>query len=188
MKFALENEKCGISYWELVDKINDVTGLNMGIEAEMSFADWFKDNFYFIHGSAHLIKVSSIKAIRESSYKEPPVSGGDIDTVAAKEQLEKKFFLKGLAAKQYQDYLELVEARRTARNSITIAVFSIVIAILALIINTYFSYKEYKKPTVIQSETSISSNKTDLYPTEILPDTVSKDSVQIQLDSTINKQ
>ncbi|WP_421812445.1 hypothetical protein [Flagellimonas sp.] len=120
MEIGLAHEKKGITYNDLIDKIQHDIG-RMSLYAESTFYYWFIDNFsatnietknysgwksqfeyyyYFKHGINK--PKSNLTESGESLYR----------------QLEKiKWFLNGEASKQYGDYQELVESRQIAQDA-----------------------------------------------------------------------
>ncbi|WP_318310072.1 hypothetical protein [Flagellimonas crocea] len=120
MEIGLAHENEGITYPDLIDKIQQHTG-KMTLYAESTFYYWFIDNF-----SATNIETKNFSGWKPQFqyyyyFKhgiDKPKSNLTESGESLFRQLEKiKWFLNGEAAKQYLDYKELVESQQTAQDA-----------------------------------------------------------------------
>lgn len=118
MEIGLAHEKEGITYFNLLDKLNASMGEKMNVGAEKTFVIWFTENF-----SSDNFKISN-GDIRTyfgtyTRYRDGALLHDSAENKAKTVEglLKKLHWLDGQAAKQYLDYQELVESRQTAQEA-----------------------------------------------------------------------
>ena len=120
IEIGLANEKEGISYLELLEKLENELGYNFNRSAEFTFMSWFDDNF---QSDSNINRHMAPYIDGERTYLMDKYSA-DYDIVPEEMKAynffssfrSKKSFLKGNAAKQYLDYLELTHARKQVKG------------------------------------------------------------------------
>lgn len=143
MEIGLANEKEGISYHDLLEKIEaKFDTLNIG--AEKTFLSWFLENFSSEDGKTKnkYILAYHIYYMADKHQSDAATGHQQDEINEIRTLLSKKYWLDGTASKQYVDYLELVEARTSSKKAIGIA-------IVAILITGFISFLEYNKPEPI---------------------------------------
>ncbi|MBW8241476.1 hypothetical protein K1F50_01600 [Muricauda oceani] len=138
MEIGLAHENEGISYFDLVYELHGTKEKVFSKEAEITFFKWFQDNFDCEGPSwSHINNNLEFKnyLTRNENSKHYHVKDHDVNL---HNLLNNLFFLKGSGAFQYQEYLELVESRKTAAEAKRQSNISIGLAIGAIIISIVF--------------------------------------------------
>lgn len=151
MEIGLANEKKGISYFDLLEKLQLELDYSFNSSAEVTFMSWFNENFES-HNNVNL---------NNSDYKEgmnlylDNKYGviGEITDPGLKKYCEffrsfrsKNYFLKGNAAKQYLDYQELKQSVKSSNSARNFAIISIIVALIAIGISAYSIYSSPNPP------------------------------------------
>jgi hypothetical protein len=150
MEIGLAHEEKGISYFDLVKGLRQDIGDEWAKEAEITFFYWFIENFQPKQRIRNNDDLGTNFFIWR--MKNPNPSDSDLTGVMSGElqlELGQKWFLKGQAAKQYLDYLELQESRIAATQARKQSNYSIWIAIGAILISTLlgaYSIKSSPEP------------------------------------------
>ena len=162
MEIGLAHEETGISYFDLLKELKEKVDYDFNDEGEVTFFSWFSDNFFTAkfdikldnHGLGGHMR--AFLWLKKKQLEEDIAAEYLANINKFENNLKAKYFLKGEAAKQYIDYLELVEARDSsaralskANVSINLNIISIFIAIVALGITAFYSYKSYNKPELL---------------------------------------
>lgn len=188
MEIGLAHEKEGITYPDLIEKLNNSTNEPMGSGAEKTFVVWFIENF-----SADNYKDSNRNIKEYFTFYLDHRNGKELSSaqrVVAKKTsrtLCKLYWLDGQAAKQYLDYVEYKSARESSQKAQVAAIISILIAAASFYF-TYQATKETPKPPydvkVIEdnsrAEQLESENvklKDELYKAEMMLEAYESDSV-----------
>ena len=118
MEIGLSNEIEGISYIELKAKLEMELGVKLQKERELTFLSWFMDNFQS-KSSKSLDKSKELKRkiVNHIMNIDKGPASKILHRQAYNTTLGKTFFIKGGAAKQYIDYLELQQSRVAAERS-----------------------------------------------------------------------
>lgn len=148
MEIGLAHEKEGISYFNLVTELHGTTEKVFDRGAEITFFTWFLENFdlgeYDRDEEAYLTKKAFFEHLidneRGKTYHEKTRQPILFNL------LESKWFLNGLAAKQYLDFQELHESRKAARRASVLAICSILIAIATILLSTFFELNAPEPP------------------------------------------
>lgn len=197
MEIGIENEAKGVTYHELIQKLEDRLGSKLTKYAECTFMQWFLEN-YSTPSRPNESKV--YERYKYCVYYVKKKHGEEF----AKELIESinkyqskildiKTFLNGDAAKKYIDYLELVESRESSKTAIKKANTSINIAIATIVISVIFSLynlknqpalpqQPYKVEVINQSrqikQKLIDSLSVELYKADLLISIYESDSVK----------
>ncbi|MCM4153657.1 hypothetical protein DHD05_18855 [Arenibacter sp. N53] len=142
MEIGLANEKEGISYFDLLDKLQIELDYSFNSSAEVTFMSWFNENFES-HSKVNLHNTdyqTGMILYLKNKY-------GVIDEITDPGEKRffnffhsfrsKKSFLKGNAAKQYLDYQELQQSVKSANSARNWAIISIIVALFAIGISAY---------------------------------------------------
>jgi len=135
MEIGLAHEEKGISYFDLVYELHGTKEKVFSKEAEITFFKWFQDNFDCEGPSWSQINNNlefKNYLTRNENSRHYHVKDHDINL---HNLLSNLFFLKGSGAFQFQEYLELVEARKTAAEAKRQSNISIGLAVIAIIIS-----------------------------------------------------
>ena len=143
MEIGEANEDEGISYFDLIEGINNMNVKTIGMHAEKTFFEWFMDNFTSYNGkgdlNAHRNYIKDY--LRQKNGVE--IQHDRIERLNQfKALLNNKYFLDGQASKQYLDYKELqqsvesakvaqtasIEANKKSTTSIRIAIFALIVS------------------------------------------------------------
>tara|TARA_R110002020_G_scaffold156218_2_gene338056 strand:+ start:37617 stop:38225 length:609 start_codon:yes stop_codon:yes gene_type:complete len=150
MEIGLANEIEGISYFDLVKKIEDYHGKKMGDNEEATFYYWFLENFSRINEeitNLKTFKTDFSSFLKGRNLPKDTRLAGTIENRVRDivDLLNLPYYLKGNAAKQYLDYLELTEARKQAKATSWFSIISIGIAVIAILIGV-FNKNEIPQP------------------------------------------
>lgn len=146
MEIGLAHEKEGITYFDLVHEIHGTKEKVFTTEAEYTFFNWFIENFDGIEGVSWPGQVNLSALFHKYLIYNERAKTYHLRRTNSKmyDYLDVPFFLKGHAAKQYLDYVELkesrknaIEAKRHSNISIWLAVGAIIISIAFGIISLY---------------------------------------------------
>lgn len=176
MEIGLAHEEKGISYFDLVEKLQHHFDQSYNMESQVTFFYWFLDNFRT--KNSDILKLNELKRDihfflanhRNSNlpdHKKPIIS-------QVKAPLSWNWFLNGEAAKQYLDYQELVESRKAATQAKKQSNISIGLAIFAIIISGVLGYRTQDVKIVedntktLQLEKENSHFKEELYKAEMM--------------------
>ncbi|MEG3658056.1 hypothetical protein V5097_11640 [Arenibacter palladensis] len=143
MEIGLANEDEGISYFDLIEGINKMNSKPMGQNAEITFFNWFMDNYTAYRGKGDLKSYSPYIKDYLNEKQGAKLQQLKVERVdKLKFHLNEKYFLDGQAAKQYLDYLELQQSVKSAKDAQKASIeankkstISIGIAIVALIVS-----------------------------------------------------
>lgn len=140
MQIGLAHEKDGISYHELLTKLETMLGEKMDSGAEKTFVVWFVENFTADNrkGNNQTILGNFNKYINIRNAKEDKGKLEHSEYLMVKKLLSKRHWLDGATAKQYLDYQELQDSRKAAIQAKKQSNVSIAIAIFALLVSTGF--------------------------------------------------
>lgn len=188
MEIGLAHEKEGISFFDLLEKLNASMGENMNVGAEKTFVVWFvenfsSDNFKRNNGDIRSNYASYIRYRSDETFNNHEINRAK----NVEDWLNKLHWLDGQAAKQYLDYQELVESRKAATLAKKQSNISIGIAVFALLVSSLlgiFSMRTAPKPPYdvkviensIQSE-ELESLKEELNKTKLLLETMVSDTI-----------
>ncbi|MDV7138242.1 hypothetical protein R3X28_05110 [Maribacter sp. TH_r10] len=141
MEIGLANEKDGISYFDLVEELEEALGYSMEAATEATFYFWFVDNY---STQNYEIKLSiewksDFQTYLDLKHMVVPMNMSKREKAQSISKRIKnvKWFLNGNAAKQYLDYQELQESRIAAKQASKQSNYSIGIAIGAIIMSTF---------------------------------------------------
>jgi hypothetical protein len=141
MEIGLANEKDGISYFDLVDQLENQLKYKFNYSAEYTFLSWFVDNFRYKGEYINKeIFIGNVDWFLKDKVGYGYASEYRSGVASVKYTLSQKFYLNGEAAKQYLDYLELKESRIAATQARKQSNFSIAIAIGAILISTILGW------------------------------------------------
>lgn len=147
MEIGLAHEEEGITYFDLVYKLHGTRERVFTMEAEKTFCTWFLENFSALEmdfsRSSKVLLSDAINAFLIQNYK-GSTSHERGNNERLYDYLNQKWFLNGEASKQYLDYLELQESRLASQQARKQSNFSIVIAIVALIVTSIFGLASLK--------------------------------------------
>ena len=136
MEIGLANEERGISYINLIDKLQKDLGYKLSYSAELTFMEWFISNFTSdtvnIDYHNNINKLRDYQSKRDGAKINPPKS---LNADLMLQKLSIRHFLSGQASKQYLDYLELKESRLAATQARKQSNYSIGIAIAAIVLS-----------------------------------------------------
>lgn len=123
----------GITFDELVTKIENKSGKKISTNARYGLVEWFVEAFTTddqIRGLSHK-PFETYHTMIPSYFR----NKRDIYELAYKDFQLAKFVLSGNTFKQYIDYLELKESREQAKKANRTAIISIIIAMITLVIS-----------------------------------------------------
>jgi len=192
MEIGLANEEKGISYFDLVEQVQTSLGFKFGKQSELTFLIWFGNNFSKSEKRLNHEDYSNFKWLQElrSSGVLDASLKQRADTV--KSRLSFKYWLDGLAAKQYLDYVELqesrkaaIQARKQSNKSIWIAIGAIIVS-SALGLYSLYNTSEPPQPPfevkVIEDKTNtkqlqkrVDSLKNEIYEAQMIIDSYETD-------------
>ncbi|WP_461642540.1 hypothetical protein [Labilibaculum euxinus] len=149
LEIGFANELNGISFNEVVTKLGIEEKIK-DLAFKSNFTIWFYTNFYHPDAEGNVL---ASKAGTSGHIISP-------HTIKQLEYCEdKKSFIKGEATKDYNDYLELKEARESSQIAKKFAYASIFIAICSIIVSPIVSNYLSESPTpVIVTENRDDSN------------------------------
>jgi hypothetical protein len=188
MEIGLAHEKKGISYFDLLEKLNASMGEKMNVGAEKTFVVWFTENFSsdnFKRNNGDIVSnyVTYIIYRNDETFNTDEINSAK----NVERWLKKLHWLDGQAAKQYLDYQELVESRKAATQAKKQSNISIGIAIFALLVSSLlgiYSMGTAPKPPydvkVIENnaqQKEVEQLKEELYRAEMMLEAYESDSV-----------
>jgi len=142
MEIGLAHEDKGITYFELVYAIHGTKEKVFTTEAEYTFFNWFIENFDGVEGVAWLGNVNLSALFHKFLTYNEKANTYHVRRTNSKmfDYLNVPFFLRGHAAKQYLDYVELQESRKTAMEAKKQSNVSIWLAVGAIVISTILGW------------------------------------------------
>lgn len=176
MEIGLAHEKEGISYFELLNQIETELGYKFSLGAESSFFIWFADNFSSGMGKLNMghYKRNFLRYLEDKANKDIDPEFGNY--LALMTILRKQYRLDGHAAKQYLDYLELVESRQTAQDareaskkainkadkSIKLAIWAIVVSAIVGVSSIIIDIVSFTKSPIPPYDVKVIENDTHI--------------------------
>lgn len=147
MEIGLAHEENGIDYFELAKQLQESLGYKFSYSSEHTFLSWFIDNFSYKGGKIDKDRLNNsfewfLKDKEGVEFATEYQSG----VATVQYTLGQKFFLNGQASKQYLDYVELQDARKNAKQSSGLAIFSIFVAVAAILIGVLQNIGNPKPP------------------------------------------
>tara|TARA_R110001583_G_scaffold24456_6_gene89219 strand:+ start:45797 stop:46447 length:651 start_codon:yes stop_codon:yes gene_type:complete len=171
LEIGFENETTGISFNEIVEKLDIESGFTKSLVFKSNFTIWFYTNFFNPKGEAN-VKLNNSGT---STYVITPDTLKDLDKCKAE-----KSFIKGEATQKYIDYLELKEARESAQTARKFSILSIIIASIAIL--TPILITEFKTESPKQVIVTENRDKVD---NEVILERLTK--IDSTITSTITK-
>jgi hypothetical protein len=133
------NSPNGISYFDLVEEIEDSLKVKISGQTEYAFISWFLNNFSSVDVNRTEINTGLTGYIKSHLMSESRLNNNQ---EMFNKTLNNLFFINGETLKQYIDYEELTHARKSSKMAFILSIISIGIAGISSLLAFYSLYSE----------------------------------------------